>query len=324
MSPISTPTLADRLRSLLATPRRQIRAMFPSGVPRWAWLLFQSLAFALAAAGIFYAWRDFPQDVRVEPAFFALAAGLYIIAFCMHMLGWHSLTRIFFGKIPLRDNIEAIAGSNLVKYLPTIVWYIANRSHFYAARGVAQKQAVVASLSELALMVGSGAVLLVALWIGGTVSPTLAALVAMAGLAALIWALARHASSGGHPQIRRWCTALACYGGSWPMGVLMLWAIMRALAPVAPADVATMATIWLLAGLASYAVSLTLGAIGIAREITLTVLLAQHWPLAACLAAAIAVKLILTAGEVGCSLAILGWIQIARRRAGDDPPGGAV
>ena len=60
---------------------------------------------------------------------------------------------------------------------------------------------------------------------------------------------------------------------------------MRALGPLGPADVGTLTLIWLVAGLASYAVSLTLGAVGILREITLTVLLAQHWPLATGLAA---------------------------------------
>jgi hypothetical protein len=200
-----------------------------------------------------------------------------------------------------------------VKYLPTIIWYIANRGHFYSARGVAQKQVLVASLSELALMVGTGATLLVSLWVARSLSVLAAAALAVAGLALLIWALARHAGGQGGARRWYWGAALACYGGSWPMGALIMWAIMRAFVPIQAADLLSIVDIWLLAGLASYAVSLTLGAIGIAREITLTVLIAQHWPLATGIAAAIVVKLLLTLGEIGCSLIILGYLQLWRR-----------
>ena len=324
MSPISTPTMAERVRNLLSLPRRQIRSLFPAGMPRWLWLVFQLIALALVTVGTYYAWREFPRDVRIEPVFFALAIGLYILSFGMHLLGWHALTRIFFGAgdISLGANVEAIAGSNLVKYLPTIVWYIANRSHFYHARGVAQKSVVIASLSELALMIGSGATLLLSLWAGRTLSPLAAIPLGLAGFAVLIWALARHAGGQGGARRWYWGAALIWYGGSWPMGVLIMWAIVRAFVPINLADLLTITNIWLLAGLASYAMSLTLGAIGIAREITLTVLVAQHWPLAAGIAAAIMVKLILTLGEIVCSLIILGCLQMwrwlaARSRSGE-------
>jgi hypothetical protein len=318
--------MAERVRNLLSLPRRQLRALFPAGVPRWLWLIFQLIALALAGVGAYYAWREFPRDVQIEPVFFALAVGLYIPSFGMHLLGWHALSHIFFsdGDITLIEDVEAIAGSNLVKYLPTIVWYIANRSHFYHARGVAQRSVVVASLSELALMVGSGATLLVTLWAARSLSPLAAVPLCLTGFAALLWALARHAGGQGGARRWYWGVALAWYGGSWLMGALIMWSIMRAFVPIDISDLLSVVDIWLLAGLASYAVSLTLGAIGIAREITLTVLLAQHWPLAAGIAAAIVVKLLLTLGEIGCSLIILGCIQLWRRlaagsRAGEVP-----
>lgn len=312
MSPVSTPTVAERLRRLLSLPRRQLRAIFPDGVPRWVWAAFQAVALALAILGSYYAWREFPRDVRVEPAFFAVAAGLYVVAFAAHLLGWHALTGIFFGRMSLRDDAEALAGSNLVKYLPTIVWYIANRSSFYHRRGVESQRVVVASLSELALMVGSGAALLLSLWAAQAITPLVAAPVGAAGLAVLAWALGRHAGAR-RDRWWRWGAALLWYGASWPLGALILAALMRAMAPIGPADVGTLALIWLIAGLASYAVSLTLGAVGILREITLTVLLAQHWPLATGIAAAICVKLVLTLGEIACSLLVLGGLRLWRR-----------
>lgn len=312
MSPISTPTVAERLRRLLSLPRRRLRAIFPDGVPRWVWVIFQAVALTLAVAGSYYAWREFPRDVRVEPAFFAVAAGLYVAAFAAHLLGWHALTGIFLGGMRLRDDAEALAGSNLVKYLPTIIWYIANRTHYYHRRGVEQGRVVIASLSELALMVGSGAALLASIWAAQALTPLVAAPVGALGLLALAWALGRHAGGRGDAWWR-WGAAMLWYGASWPIGALILAALMRALGPVGAADLGALALIWLVAGLASYAVSLTLGAVGILREITLTVLLAQHWPLATAIAAAICVKLVLTLGEIACSLLVLGGLRLWRR-----------
>jgi hypothetical protein len=313
MSPIQQPTMVERMRSLLTLPRRSLRALFPSGLPRWLWAAFQTVALALAVVGSYYAWREFPADVQVEPAFFAVAVGIYVISFGMHILAWHALSGIFFSGMRLRENAEAVAGSNLVKYLPTIAWYIANRTHYYHQRGVAQQRVVVASLSELALMVGSGASILLGLWTGQVVSPLVGVLVCVAGVLVLVWALARYADNGG--ARRRWAAALLWYGCSWLMGMLILAALMRALQPIELSNLYNLMMIWMLAGLASYAASLTLGAVGILREITLTVLIAQHWPLAAGIAAAICVKLVLTLGEIACSLLILGWLRLWRRLA---------
>ncbi len=320
MSPVTTTTLVEQIRRLVAYPRQRLKAWFPTGLPRWLWTLFQVLALALAVIGVVYAWREFPPDVAVAPVFLGSALGLYALAFLMHLLGWHSLTRIFFGRLTFAENAQALAGSNLVKYLPTVVWYIANRSHFYHQRGVAQQRVVIASLSELALMVGSGAVLLAALWVGRTFAPFAGGLLGLVGLGVLIWALARHAGGSQQAPLGHWSLALLWYGGSWPVGVLIVWSLLRALVPVSFADLPTLAEFWLLAGLASYTMSLTLGTIGIMREITLTMLLAQYWPLPVALAAAIMVKLVLTLGEVGLSLLILGGLRLWPH---DRPKGGA-
>jgi hypothetical protein len=71
----------------------------------------------------------------------------------------------------------------------------------------------------------------------------------------------------------------------------------------------------------SYVVTLTLGAIGILREITLTMLLAQHWPLAIGVAAAIGMKLLLTLGEIVCSLLMLSGFLLWRRLTGQPERG---
>ncbi|WP_129629197.1 hypothetical protein [Candidatus Oscillochloris fontis] len=313
MNQETSTNLAERIRSLISLLRHYVDKLLPSSIPRWFWYLFQWVALVVAAIGIYYSWQKFPQDVHIDPIYFSLALGIYVISFGMHILGWHALTRIFFGHVTLRVNIEAIAGSNLVKYLPTIAWYIANRSHFYHARGVAQKTVVVASLSELALMIGSGATLLISLWVSHWVPPFVVVIVFVSGLSTFIWLLARYAGHRSLKEFAYWLVALFWYGTSWPIGILIMWFIMRALVPINFDMCLTIAHIWLLASLASYAMSVTLGVFGIIREITFTVLLAQYWPITVGIAVAIIVKVILTFGQIGCSLILLGAIQIYRR-----------
>lgn len=313
MSSVLISYMSKRVRTIIDVLRHYLHKFLPSNTLHWFWKFFQWLALAVASIGIYYAWQKFPQDVHITPIFFSLAFGVYVISFIMHILGWHALTRIFFGNIALRVNIEAIAGSNLVKYLPTIAWYIANRSHFYHTRGIAKKTVVIASLSELALMIGSGSILLISLWMSHWFSPVVVVIVFTIGLSTLIWLLARHADRRSLKEFAYWLIALFWYGSSWPVGILIMWFIMRALVPIGYDTWLTISYIWLLMGVASYAVSITLGAFGIIREITLTVLVAQQWPITVGIAAAIIIKVILTLGEISCSLFVLGIIQFYRR-----------
>ena len=100
------------------------------------------------------------------------------------------------------------------------------------------------------------------------------------------------------------------YGATWPLGVAMLWAALHVFVPVEPAQLPTVFNIWLLMGLVSYLGTLTLGGIGIGREITLTLLLAQHWPLSVAVASAVVVKTVLTLGEIVCGALVLAWLRL--------------
>jgi hypothetical protein len=169
---------------------------------------------------------------------------------------------------------------------------------------------VVASLTELILMAVLAGLLLISWWVGHTFSVLLAGVVLLGGGALLIWLLAYYSAG---VRVRYWIAAVLWYGGSWPIGILILWLSMRAFGPLEVTDFIPLARIWLLTGLTSYLLNLTFGAIGIVREITLTVMLTQQWPLALAIAAAITVKLVLTVGELVCSLMLLGGLQLRRR-----------
>jgi hypothetical protein len=321
-------TIRKSLQRLRSLPPASVRRWWSPVVRRWIWRALTAASLGLVSIGLFYAWRDLPTtEVQLALVYLIPAVAIYGVTYLMHTLGWHRLARHFFGSITLRENAEAVAASNLVKYLPTVAWYIANRTEYYQQRGVPRRLVVAASLCELVAMVGVGALLYL---LGETMSYSV---VLASGL--LLVAVGVVVSAGRsrgllHQWVRHrfrvertnrvegeqlgWLAALGWYGGTWPLGVLFLAAILRVFTPVSAGDIWALANVWLLAGLASYAVSLTLGSLGIAREITLTYLLAQVWPLHIAVATAIVVKIVLTLGEVVCSLTVLAALWLARRR----------
>lgn len=310
MAPVST---AQRLQRLLSLPREKLRPLMAHPAWRWAWRAITALSLAALALGAYSQLDRLPQEgLQVRPGYLVLALAIYLLTFLMHLMGWHRLSRLLIGEMRLREDVEAVAASNLVKYLPTIAWYIANRAHYYGQRGVPQTRVVKASFYELGFMVGACAALLGLVWLY-QLSPW-AALAAPAALGLALWALyALRAPRLDLGRARRWVGAFLWYGATWPLGGLFLWAVLNAFVAVPLAEMATVLWIWLASALAGYAVSLTLGFLAIAREITLTVLLGQLWPLPIALAVAIAVRLLLNLGEVVSSLIVLGALRLAAR-----------
>lgn len=327
MKPLHTP--AKRLRQLATGPVALVRGWFTPTVTRWVWRLLMVVSLGVAALGLGYAWRELPtSDLAVQPVYLGLAALLYALTFGMHLLGWQALATQFFVRLPLRDHAEAMAASNLVKYLPTIGWYIASRVHRYTAHQVPRGAVVAASLVELQIMMGSGGVLY-ALWWLAQIHPVLA----LAGAGSLlvgagtlfrsrrwrkVWQqrVAHYHASAEQAQASSagWLQTVSWYTGSWLLGIWFLWAVLHAFTPVQVVDIGVLMGVWLLAGLASYLVSVTLGSIGIVREITLVLLLARVWPFTAAVATAITIKLLLLVGEIVCSLVVLGVCALHRRQ----------
>jgi uncharacterized membrane protein YbhN (UPF0104 family) len=327
-------TRIEQLRQFVDPRLARVRAWLDHPAWRLAWRLLAFISLALLAAGTFYAWRQFPTGtLQVAPRYLALAAGIYVVTYGMQAIGWHTLANQFFGRLSLRDNLEGLASSALVKYLPTIAWYIANRAHFYHQRRVPRTSVVAAALAEISIMIGSGS-LLYAIYLLGRANLWLACLAALAAVLLILSfvrgdGLLRRWSSGrlaaylpaGRDRDRHrygWLVPFAWYGGTWPLGVCFLWAILHTFVPLDLHDLAFLFNVWLLAGLISYIVSSTFGALGIAREVTMSFLLAQVWPLPAAIATSIAVRIVLNLGELGCSAVVLGWLYLSRKRAGDE------
>ena len=310
--------------------RRRIngRALWDLLTHRWlprVWPLLSLVSVAIVAIGAYYAWQQLATGtLRIAPSYLALAAAISAVAYALQTVGWHYLATHFLGPLPLRTNVEAMAASSLVRSLPTVAWYIANRMHFYTRRSIPQRSVAVASLVELLIMLVTGALIYAIFWLAqvhwafallGTVGFGLlwiAASKSGASFPTWRWKWLQRRLPGGPLVLGaggQWRTAMFWYGTTWPLGVCMLWAAVHVFTPVEAAQFATVFNIWLLMGLVSYLGTLTLGGIGIGREITLTFLLAQHWPLSVAVASAVVIKTVLTLGEIVCGASILAWLR---------------
>jgi hypothetical protein len=294
---------------------------------RWLWRGLSALAVIMVLGGAYLSAQTVgTADLRFSPGFFLLSFAIYLLTYLAQLAGWHLLTRQILGPQRFRTNAEAVAGSTLVKYLPTgVVWYIANRADYYQAFGVPAGAVVAASLVELALTLGAASGLLLLSWLvqSGELLAGLGLLL-LAGVLALLlrgravswWAraVATRRTETAIATRRGWLLAAACYASCWPLGVLFLWALIGGFTPVTFAQIAPLFVIYPLISLAGYLASLTLGVLAIAREISLVALLGAIWPLPVAVATAVALKVTLSLFEIGCSLVVLGVLRLAAQR----------
>ncbi len=325
MASLSPAKTYQRITGLLS---KALGAWNTSALRPYAWRLLSVISIVLVSASSLYAWYEWPSNsLQVQPLFLGLAAVIYVITYAMHTIGWHFLAVRLFGPISISDNAEAVAASNLVKSLPTVAWYIASRTDFYAQRQVPRKRVVAAAMYELVMMIVSGILLFlivraasISLWL---IAPMFVFVLALCIILprtnmALQQLLRRKFDLKNDGDVpwqfsAYWLALLAWYGIVWLMGVGFVWSILRSITPLELSTLLPLMDIWLVACLAGYAISLSLGTLGIAREITLTFLLAQQWSLPIAIAAAILIKIALTFGELGCSVLVLAKVRLWRK-----------
>jgi hypothetical protein len=305
---------------------RPVRERLTPNRKRRLWQILTGLSLGLLTIALVLTWRELPAEQRtLRLDYLAVAIAIYVVTYFMHLVGWHSLATIMVGRFPLKENARAVALSDLLKYLPTVVWYIANRVHFYERFNASRRSVVAASFLELLIMVGTGAVLYLLLWLRsldtswlGFVGIVLVAVLILRGMEGRPrewWrehVASRLADTDGS-RLGHWLTAILLYGTTWLLGAAFLGATIGTFASIEMSQAPSLLSMWLVAGIAGYVVSLSLGTIGIAREATLTFLIAQSWTLPVAIATAIMVKLLLTAGQIGCDFLVLGFLRLHDR-----------
>ena len=298
------------------------RQWFTADRRRRLWQLLTVLSLIVLAIGMVITWRELPEG-EWNPRFssLALAVGVYVTAFVSHLIGWHALAMLMFGRLPFKENARAIALSDLLKYLPTVAWYIANRVHFYERFDTPRRAVVKASFLELLIMIGTGAALYAVVWLSSFTLSALDIIGLVSVLLVLLFVIRARPSqilgerlNGSSPRkVSRgwyWFVAVLFYGIGWFLGGLFLGAIVGTFTSVEMGQFPALLRMWLMASMAGYLVSVTLGAFGIAREATLSFLVAQTWSWPVAIAVAIMVKLLLTLGQIGCDLLVIGLLRV--------------
>lgn len=315
------PSQSERLRQAVILSVNHLRLRVSTPLVRRVWRLLTVVSLLVVASGIYYAWYEISAvKLDVEPGYIIAALVTYILTYAMHTIGWHTLTRQFFEPLPLRTNAKAVASSNLVKYLPTIGWYIANRVHFYSERKIPSKSVIAASFSELIIMILSGSLFYVVWWTGSISWGLLSIVLILTSCFILVMVYSNTPFSAwwerrvrGHVVVNYgfdrkyfyWFPVVLWYSMTWLVGVCFLWLVLRSFTNISISDWMILFQVWIVAGLASYIISISLGGFGFARELTLTVLLSYTWSLPIAVATAILVKLLLTLGEISCSAVVL-------------------
>ncbi len=317
-------------RNVIARLQR-LRVLLSSPVMRRVWQVLTVLSLVAALLSTVYLWEQLEAGIiHFTPAYLVLALVIYVITYIQRLYGWQATATYFFGKLSLRDNAEAAAASTLLKFLPTVAWYIANRVHFYTRRDIPRRAVIAASLFELVAMTASGALLYGIYWLTrhaswGTflvVAVIVGATIALSRPSGALrtWWNDRIISNivvpnrQGNQQRLLWF-AFLWYGSSWVLSFAFFWTMCGVLIPLRVQDIDPLLDAWLLSNLVNNLLSFTLGAVPIAREVTLSVMLAQTWPWPVAIAAVALVKLYFTFGDIVCSAVVLAWAYFVPRKS---------
>ena len=242
---------------------------------------------------------------------------LYPISLSVQALTWSMMiTRL--GQVDggWRD-IEVYAYTHLMRRMPGALWYLAGRTVIYRERGIGASVTLAASgLEWLLLLVaavfiyGSLSLSNLGSWLLGFVTPLLLVAVSLWGLRFLCSAQGRrwlpgfvrqwlgNFSATAVPQRGELVLWVGLYATAYAVGGLILFLLIRGVAPTASTTLSDAIRIWALAGGVSFLTSMIVPAgMGI-RELTLTALLAPDVPAVGALLIALLLRMLFIASDL--------------------------
>ena len=246
---------------------------------------------------------------RFDPAQLALTVLLHLCAFFIAIWAWHSIIKRLAGASDLRLNARIYCYSAVARRLPGIAWDIATRVVMYDQAGVSKAVAGVASLLEFLLINLAGVVFYVALTpltLSYTELSTWPLVSALAlGLALthprLVTYVVRKVKKHAMPVSLRYRDTvqwLLIYILSWSIGGLLLYATVRSIYDaLSPAYALQVIADWTLVGVITSFMNFVPMGLGL-KEVTLTVLMSRYMPEYIAVAAAIFMRLLMTAYSI--------------------------
>ena len=260
---------------------------------------------------------------RIQP-WLLLVSFIFTLAFCfLSAVGWSLTVRCAGGKVNLRRGMRIFFLSNLGKYLPGTVWYIAGRTYLGEREKIPAAVIATSVVVEMALALTSAAL------ISSLALPTLLARYgsggAYLGMAAVALSL-----TVLHPRPMGWllnlfarllhrlpsevnltvgylemARLLIAYIFIWAVGALAFLTLLYSIYPVPLAWLPTVAAIYAASWIVGFLTPFAPGGLGV-REGALALLLGRYVPLPVATAAALLSRLWLTLGEAV-------WVAVAVR-----------
>ncbi len=304
--------LLGRWRALLDEPR--IRRWVSTGV------LFFTVGFLLALLA--YGYEELQQFDDWQAYLAACAQGflLYPISLSVQALTWSMMmARLGSTGGGWRD-VEIYAYTHLMRRLPGAPWYLAGRTVRYYEQGIGAHVTLAASGLEWLLLLAMAATIYGALslpfrslwWVGLAFFLIVAILIAGAlQRIRLCWPTQERV--GGPRFLRRVLGSLSAiepprgrelvlwmglYAVAYVVGGLILFLLVRGVAPMSGITVSDAIRIWALAGGVGFLTSTFIPAGMGVRELTLTALLVPNLPVAGALLVAVLLRLLFIVSDL--------------------------
>jgi len=257
------------------------------------------------------------QEIEVDPIYAILAVVLYPLGSLPTTLAWHLILQALGVRTSFRVNLRYYAQSLLPRHIPGLVWYITSRTLLYQEQGVGAGVVLGATALESILMALSGFCLSVLYFTSQmnslTQHPALQVLIPISVIMVVIimvWAFGgvrwlekklkhwqKESNGGFHLEHQALWSSLGWMFLAWVGGGILLWMLVRAIAPIDWRYLPAIIGIWGTTGGVSLTLGLGVQGMGL-REITLGAMLSTLISPLMAVAVAIAFRLVLMVAEL--------------------------
>lgn len=257
-------------------------------------------------------------ELSLRPSYLGLALICYGFNFLIFIVAWQRIVVRLGGPTDLKQNVFLYSYTNLARFLPTPIWFIASRVHSYNQLGVKRRSALTMTAVETLLHALTGLAFYASLAINLERPVTLLYVLALIPVAIVLFRpkwLKLPKMMEKTETWMRWqdmLTLLALYFVTWVIAGPFLSAIINVFSRNT-LSLSNLWRIWTLASLVSYLATYILGGIGVLQEFTLTWLLSRFYSPGVALLIAIGVRLTLILGGILYGLMISGLVVISSR-----------
>lgn len=257
---------------------------------------------------------------QVRPGGLCISVCLYALNFALLVIGWNSIMAAILRHADFRANLEIYCYSEVLKRLPTVVWFIMARVYLYAEKGISGLIPSLATALEIVAGITSGAMVHTLSLAITRRTPTslsyLLVLVPFIGIPAIYLAvdkagpLLAEGIDGDHkpPSSRfgwtRTAQWLFMYGASWVLGGAALHAFTLAIYQTTSLRLLDSIAVWTLTGVVASICLIAPTSLGI-QEAILSFLLSAYMPLPIAIVVSVAFRFLISLTQVFLSISVV-------------------